>query len=79
MFYNTVVEDGIKLNYHTQIECKNGRTKFGEKVTGLGLVKWLTDDKVEGHVGLKANDEGGSNGDKDLTVLNCKMGVTQFF
>ena len=78
VFYNTVVEGGIKLKYHMQIECKNGRAKVSEKFTGLEFVKWLADDKVEGHIGLKVNDETGSNGDKDLTVLNRKKGVTQF-
>ena len=54
------------------------QSKGRKKVTGLEFVKWLADNKVEGHVRLKADDEGGSNSDKDLTVLNRKKGVTQF-
>ena len=53
MFYNTVVEGGIKLNYHTQIECQNGRKKVGEKGTGLEFIKWLADDKLRGTLGWR--------------------------
>lgn len=46
IFYS--VEDGIKLKYRTQINCKNGRSTVGEKVTGLIFVCNLGNDEAKG-------------------------------
>jgi len=53
-FYN--VDGRVGLEYHTQINCKNGRSTVGEKVTGFTFLSKLSDDKVEGFVDIKEKE-----------------------